>query len=55
MKNISALFLVFVLLTSCDEKTTNELYGTYKSAKLDFSEKIRFSTNDRDILGLKHF
>ena len=51
MKNISTLFLVFVLLTSCDEKTTNELYGTYKSAKLDFSEKIRFSTNN-DIEGM---
>ena len=51
MKNISTLFLVFVLLTSCDKKTTNELHGTYKSAKLDFSEKIRFSTNN-DIEGM---
>jgi len=52
MKNTLALFLVlFVLLTSCDDKTTNKLFGKYESSKLDFSEKIRFRTN-KDIKGM---
>ena len=52
MKNTLALFLVlFVLLTSCDDKTTNKLFGKYESSKLDFSEKFRFRTN-KDIKGM---
>ena len=51
MKNIFKFFAIVLILYSCNEKKSDELFGTYKSSKLIRSEKINYGIN-KDIQGM---
>lgn len=51
MKNIFKFFAIVLILYSCDEEKSDELFGIYKSSKLLRSEKINYGTN-KDIQGM---